>query len=849
MKSQQTGFVESGRPCKAAIHGADQKASGQRTRPSGAPTLQLLKRALAVSGLAALAVIPILADKSDHPTGSRITPPTLASVTPLGVARGTTVEMTIEGFNLAKASAVYFSEPGVKARILRIKELPDLAEVRLGSNGTQSTIDLGPMPPRNQVTIEVDVAADADVGLVKFRLLTPLGTSPEGRFLIEPYYGESADAEPNDTPEKAFESYLPSILAGAISRPGDVDHFKIQAKAGEELTFENGAMQLGSQLQPVVALLREDGSVMKEFGYDNPLQADRFSYKFEKSGTYYVRVSDYLQSGRAQNFYRYKVGKFPLAVSAFPLGLKRGEAKTVSLLGYHLGDAKLPVQGEASPEDENAVIVRPKIGNTKSFSRVRLVLGDEPEVEATGTNTSIASAQAVSVPATVNGRMNAMAHYYRFPARKGQKVVLEVNARRLDSELDSEIEVLDARGKPIERATVRAVSDTFTVLRDHDSQARGIRIQAWHSFAVGDYLMIGSEIVKIQALPRTPDDDFIAESFNNQRIAYFGTSSEAHAIDKPVYKVQIHPPGAQFTSNGLPLVRLHYRNDDGGPGYDKDSYLQFVAPADGEYLARIRDVRGEQSDRHSYRLTIRPPKPDFQLTMNPRNPNVPRGSSIPVTVTAFRTDDFDAPIEVELEGIPAGMRATKGVIGKGQVTTTLLISADDSADAKDATPIQVIGRAKIDGREVAHRANAEDKLKLVSLMPKPDILMTAETKEVVLEPGGKAEIFVSVARQYDYGGRVPVEVRNLPPRVRVLDVGLNGVLITEDEKRRSFLIEALPSAEPVEQVIYVSGKVETRSPQETSYAAPQTILLKVRPKASATAGNAGSAKERASAAK
>jgi hypothetical protein len=75
---------------------------------------------------------------------------------------------------------------------------------------------------------------------------------------------------------------------------------------------------------------------------------------------------------------------------------------------------------------------------------------------------------------------------------------------------------------------------------------------------------------------------------------------------------------------------------------------------------------------------------------------------------------------------------------------------------------------------------------------------------------------------------VPVEVRNLPPRVRVLDVGLNGVLVTEDESRRSFKLEALPTAEPGDQLIYVSGSVETRSPQASSYASPQAILLHVK---------------------
>src|SRR5450755_730171 len=118
------------------------------------------------------------------PTGSRTTPPTLNVVSPVGVARGTTVEMTVEGLNLAKSSAIYFSEPGVTGKILRVKELPDLPENRLGSNGTPSTIDLGPLPPRNQVTVEVEVSPDAEIGPVGFRLLTPLGTSPEGRFLI-----------------------------------------------------------------------------------------------------------------------------------------------------------------------------------------------------------------------------------------------------------------------------------------------------------------------------------------------------------------------------------------------------------------------------------------------------------------------------------------------------------------------------------------------------------------------------------------------------------------------------------------------------------------------------------------
>src|SRR5262249_48483809 len=78
----------------------------------------------------------VLALLAAHGASLRTTPPTLNSVSPQGIARGTAVELTVEGLNLARASAIFFSEPGITGRVLRIKELPDLPDIRLGSNGT-----------------------------------------------------------------------------------------------------------------------------------------------------------------------------------------------------------------------------------------------------------------------------------------------------------------------------------------------------------------------------------------------------------------------------------------------------------------------------------------------------------------------------------------------------------------------------------------------------------------------------------------------------------------------------------------------------------------------------------------
>ena len=116
-------------------------------------------------------------------------------------------------------------------------------------------------------------------------------------------------------------------------------------------------------------------------------------------------------------------------------------------------------------------------------------------------------------------------------------------------------------------------------------------------------------------------------------------------------------------------------------------------------------------------------------------------------------DDYDGPIEVALEGLPEGLHATKGIIAPGQTDTTLLLSANPDARLAQALPLRLAGHAKIGARDVIHYADPDDKTKLIALMPKPDILMMAETKEVVIEPGGKAEVAVRIQRQNGFGGR------------------------------------------------------------------------------------------------
>ena len=171
----------------------------------------------------------------------------------------------------------------------------------------------------------------------------------------------------------------------------------------------------------------------------------------------------------------------------------------------------------------------------------------------------------------------------------------------------------------------------------------------------------------------------------------------------------------------------------GGPDSARIRSSISQLPPTANIIVRLRDVSGAGGEDHAYRFNIREPRADFRLTVSPRNPNVPAGGTVPLTVTALRLDGFDGPIEICVDGLPAGMHAANG---RHSTRTDVHYGAshrgcgseDGASGAADCyRPRQFLTRY----------ANPEDKLKFVALMPQPDVTMTAETKEIMLEPGAK----------------------------------------------------------------------------------------------------------------
>jgi hypothetical protein len=142
--------------------------------------------------------------------------------------------------------------------------------------------------------------------------------------------------------------------------------------------------------------------------------------------------------------------------------------------------------------------------------------------------------------------------------------------------------------------------------------------------------------------------------------------------------------------------------------------------------------------------------------------------------------------------------------------------------------LTLAGRASINGALVSHQAERVDPLDVVALAPGPDLLVTTTADRVELPAGGEVTMTVKVDRRNGFTGRVPVSVMNLPHGVRVDDIGLNGVMITEEETSRTVHLVAESWVEPLTQPIVIVGRVEVNSPLRNESAASPVELVVTR---------------------
>jgi hypothetical protein len=513
----------------------------------------------------------------------------------------------------------------------------------------------------------------------------------------------------------------------------------------------------------------------------------------------------------------------PLQDGRFTIGRLDGSLDIVSLPPETARQAR---DGSAAPSSDAA-------GRVPAEPAMPSAAGPIEEREA---NDSPRQAMAVAWPAAIKGGIGRPgdADCFRFTARRGEPLLLEVNAARSKSKLDSRLEILDAVGNPVERVVLQAVRDSWFTFRGMDSsQTTDFRLQNWTEMELDEYLYASGEVVRLWRYPEGPDSGYSVYPGEGNRHTFFGTSPVTHALGEPAWIVVPLPHGSRPAPNGLPVFPIHYDNDDDPTRQlGTDSQLLFDAPADGEYIARITDVRGfgaePGANDYGYELAIRPPRPSFAVTINANDKElkVSPGSGRSLVFSVKRREGFEGPVRIDIEGLPAGFRFHGPIeIEAGQRRAMAVLSAAaDAADPDESADkaVTVRATATIEGREVVHEIGTLGNLRLGE-KPKVTLEIQAganlapatqhpgEPLEFSIRPGQTITAKVKATR---HGFQNPIDLgrgdsgRNLPHGVFVDNIGLNGLLIVEGQDEREFFITAAPIAKPSRRLFHVQTSAD-----------------------------------------
>jgi hypothetical protein len=429
--------------------------------------------------------------------------PHLAYVYPAGGRLGTSFQVVVGGQFLGASSNAVFTGPGISATVLEFnrpmnqKEFNDLRErfqqlqrkwqTRGRNDSTTNAWTAADAKEQQQirdkilknppnraanpamidtVTLKISIETNAAAGEREIRLAAPnalsnplwffVDTLPESSKPVSKPANPDLDrflerlgkAPVSGTPKYEKTISLPATVNGQIM-PGGVDRYRFSARRGQRIVLTAAARALIPYLADAVPGWFEATMTLFDSTGKELASAERFRFKPDPvlllevpaDGEYTVEIHDSIFRGREDFVYRLTIGELPFVTDIFPLGGKAGVTNTAALSGWNLSLKTLNVDNSADKPGWVSI-------QGDFINRLPFVLDELPEcVWQEGSSSS--DAQSIDLPVSINGRISrpGQTALFQFKGSTGQRIVAEVLARRLNSPLDSVLELTEASGK------------------------------------------------------------------------------------------------------------------------------------------------------------------------------------------------------------------------------------------------------------------------------------------------------------------------------------------------------------------------------------------------------------------
>jgi hypothetical protein len=374
--------------------------------------------------------------------------PMLMSLKPAAAVVGQATEHELNArYNLAGGTGVMISGTGVHGEVVPMET--EKPEDKDRSNITSSKCKL-------RITCD----GDALPGIRDFRVWTPHGASTVGQIVVarEVLVNEVPD---NDTLDKAQNATLPATICGTIEKGEDIDLYKLRIDQPGAWTFHMTSQRLQNRLHdmqirvdPMITLRSALGSTIASS--DNTFAGDPLMHvQIDNAGEYILEVRDARYQGNGDWTYAIECSARPFALAARPLAAASGGSPTLKIIG--LGMPAEAVASVTTPAIATTRIERwaPVISGVP-INAIQVVATPSPIVcEASESKPAADTSPLLfTAPSMLCGGIDEMEQTdrYRFEAKSQQRFTFEVFARRLGSNLDAKLRILNGDGNPISEA-------------------------------------------------------------------------------------------------------------------------------------------------------------------------------------------------------------------------------------------------------------------------------------------------------------------------------------------------------------------------------------------------------------
>lgn len=370
--------------------------------------------------------------------------PEIGYVHPSGGQVGSSVEVTLGGYDWTPDMQLFVHDPRVKIEIIGPPSNVLVPEPPYWF-GYKARGPAWPLP--REFKAKLTIPADVPPGLIKWQVANASGSSPVGTIHVG-HIPEVIETAGRKSPQSLPS--LPITVSGQIRKIEEVDRYEFSVPKGGPVTIELLARQLGSPLHGMLQVTDSAGRQVLDVA-DSEGCDQTVTFAALANEKYTLSLHDLDFAGDRSYVYRLTLTAGPHVSATYPAAGKRGETRKVEFVG--IGVATGSPQLESVTRDITfpatsglttlAYSLETPFGNSRPVSLFISDLTEQVEV-ADGPKNIVAPS---AVTGTIEQRFGS--DQFTVELKKGEKWELAAQARTIGSPLDLELQVFGPDGKQI----------------------------------------------------------------------------------------------------------------------------------------------------------------------------------------------------------------------------------------------------------------------------------------------------------------------------------------------------------------------------------------------------------------